>query len=718
MGQCSVPKMRTKKEPATHSLHNGLVLNRKENFLSTYVVERQIGQGSMATVSVVRKKLTRSPLTQASGIPEDIPMNGPRRFSSFGSRGSSLNSSQCSSLSSYNPGAYTLSKSSRSRKFAMKTIYTNRINKNLVNEIRNEINVLRQLDHPNIIQLLEVYEYRKRIYLLMELCEGGPLQIKLYTEAQTCHIMGQILRALVYLHEQNIVHRDIKMENIVLENFIDEYPTVKLIDFGLSQVYTCSEKLRAVCGTIYTLAPEVITGEGYTAKVDMWATGVLMYLMISNEFPFLTNEFELQDEVKKKRFMEGKFFFSSPIWSNVSKEAQTLITNLLKRNINLRWSARQALSFLTETWHPKLLGLSQSSMKEKFPEDDMPDIPTPSLMPSPSRDRLASDIILSMQRFSGYGEMKKAALMMTAFYMDKSALRDLREAFISIDHEANGVITWGELRKALQEHPNIDDEEMARVFGSLDVDHTGKIHYLEFLAASLEARGYVEEERLADAFERLDVDHKGRISKEDLQALLGTSYTEELAKKMIKEADYKNCGYIDYEEFMKLMKPTIHRQLKDEIEVVQEMQQHRPTSGSIDLYNEVALAVQKTLPRRKYSQEVDQHKHLTSSIFESPSEEELNQIGIKQCNSESHLIQKDFGSPNGQTTVQQQPQSSPNDIIIRLADGPFGEEYQTCNEDETLAPHTPNILKSQPAPLKSPSQLNKTPDVDFSTSDM
>jgi len=598
----------------------------------------------MATVSIVRRRLPRThcklhgcipggsmrtateqqAMTQGakpvsnSGIPEDIPP--PRNDSNSSVDRDHSETPVCTCLSgSTNHGPF--------RRYAMKTIFTNRVDKNLINEIHNEINILRNLDHPNIIQLLEVYEYRKRIYMLMELCEGGSLQIRGYTEPQVCHIIAQVLRALVYLHDQNIMHRDLKMENIVVENIEEEFPTIKLIDFGLSQVFTSSEKIRAVCGTVYTIAPEVISGEGYTAMADMWSAGVITFLMLSGEFPFLTNELELQDPLQKERLKKGKFYFTSPIWQRVSKEAKTFISNLLRRKMTNRWTARQALGYLTDVWEPRILRDSfteltpsaESRLKLMIGGSEDKDA-LEDLEPfRRHRERLPSDIIQSMQRFSGYGELKKAALMMTAFYLDKSGLQDLRKAFEIVDYESNGVITLHELREVLSEHQGIDEQEIARVFGNLDMDRTGKIHYLEFLAASLEARGYVEEERLVDAFERLDMDHKGRVHKKDLKKILGTQYTEELANKMIKEADYKGYGYIDFEEFMDLMRPTIHKELREEFEALEASRSNskRPTSGSIELYNELALAVQRTLPRGQPSHRASLH----DDTFVNPSDE-------------------------------------------------------------------------------------------------
>lgn len=157
--------------------------------------------------------------------------------------------------------------------YAMKSIHLNRItDKSFLNELRNEIGILKQLDHPHIVRANETYEHRNRIYIVMELCSGGDLYSRdPYTEEQAARIISSILSAIAYMHSKKILHRDLKYENVL---FVNESPKaqIKLIDFGLSKVYGDNTELIGGVGTIYTMAPEVLKGN-YTAKADVWSVG-------------------------------------------------------------------------------------------------------------------------------------------------------------------------------------------------------------------------------------------------------------------------------------------------------------------------------------------------------------------------------------------------------------------------------------------------------------
>lgn len=163
--------------------------------------------------------------------------------------------------------------------YAMKSINLARINKAQLKELRNEIRILRQLDHPNIVRLYETFEDKKAIYLIMELCTGGEVTVKgLTRESQVVAVLAQLLAAIRYCHERGVVHRDLKLENII---FADDDPKsfdIKLIDFGLSATFSgltsgggsssarqrkleqAKRMFLTTCGTAYYMAPEVVKG--------------------------------------------------------------------------------------------------------------------------------------------------------------------------------------------------------------------------------------------------------------------------------------------------------------------------------------------------------------------------------------------------------------------------------------------------------------------------
>lgn len=158
-------------------------------------------------------------------------------------------------------------------------------------QLFEEIFIMCQLDHPNIVRLEEVYESQSEIYLVQELCLGGELFDRLddqpdyhYTEQQCARLIKQMLSAVRYIHSKGIVHRDLKLENFLFSTTSPD-SEIKMIDFGLSKHFTHGQQHNEAVGTPYTVAPEVLRGK-YDEKCDVWAIGVITYLLLSGDPPF------------------------------------------------------------------------------------------------------------------------------------------------------------------------------------------------------------------------------------------------------------------------------------------------------------------------------------------------------------------------------------------------------------------------------------------------
>lgn len=156
--------------------------------------------------------------------------------------------------------------------FAMKSLLLDRVaRKEFIAELRNEIAILKDLDHPNIVRAIETFEWQGKISIVMEVCSGGDLYSRdPYSEAEAARIVSSVLSAIAYMHSRKVVHRDLKFENVLFVN-TSPMSDVKLIDFGLSAVYVDRE-LTDISGTIYTMAPEVLKGH-HTEKADIWSIG-------------------------------------------------------------------------------------------------------------------------------------------------------------------------------------------------------------------------------------------------------------------------------------------------------------------------------------------------------------------------------------------------------------------------------------------------------------
>ncbi|KFQ26533.1 Serine/threonine-protein kinase DCLK2, partial [Mesitornis unicolor] len=211
--------------------------------------------------------------------------------------------------------------------------------------IENEVCILRRVKHPNIIMLVEEMDTPTELYLVMELVKGGDLFDAItsstkYTERDGSAMVYNLASALKYLHSLNIVHRDIKPENLLVCEYPDGTKSLKLGDFGLATVV--EGPLYTVCGTPTYVAPEIIAETGYGLKVDIWAAGVITYILLCG-FPPFRSENNLQEDLFDQ-ILVGKLEFPSPYWDNITDSAKELISLMLHVNAEARYTAAQILS--------------------------------------------------------------------------------------------------------------------------------------------------------------------------------------------------------------------------------------------------------------------------------------------------------------------------------------------------------------------------------------
>ncbi|XP_069360691.1 serine/threonine-protein kinase D1 isoform X2 [Maniola hyperantus] len=209
-------------------------------------------------------------------------------------------------------------------------------------QLKNEVAILQNLSHPGVVNLERMFETPERIFVVMEKLKGDMLEMILshekgrLTERITKFIVAQILVALKHLHEKNIVHCDLKPENVLLST--DEtFPQVKLCDFGFARIIGEKSFRRSVVGTPAYLAPEVLRNKGYNRSLDMWSVGVIVYVSLSGTFPF--NE----DEDINEQIQNAAFMYPPAPWREISEEAIDLINNLLQVKQRKRLSVDKCL---------------------------------------------------------------------------------------------------------------------------------------------------------------------------------------------------------------------------------------------------------------------------------------------------------------------------------------------------------------------------------------
>jgi calcium-dependent protein kinase len=209
------------------------------------------------------------------------------------------------------------------------------------------VNVLRELrGHDNVIRLYDVFCVDNELFIITELGRGGDLFHLLtthpkhgVTEAYAAKTVSEMLSAVAFLHTRHICHRDLKLENWVLESGKDVWSKLKLIDFGLSTHFTPGHKLSRVVGSSYYVAPEVLK-KSYTEACDLWSLGVIVYMLLSGAPPF----YGKNDEAIKSSIVHGEYSFPHELFRDVSEDAMAFVSCLLSYSIEYRYTAEQALT--------------------------------------------------------------------------------------------------------------------------------------------------------------------------------------------------------------------------------------------------------------------------------------------------------------------------------------------------------------------------------------
>uniref|UniRef100_A0A672P674 Serine/threonine-protein kinase 33 n=2 Tax=Sinocyclocheilus grahami TaxID=75366 RepID=A0A672P674_SINGR len=267
------------------------------------------------------------------------------------------------------------------RKWAIKKVNKEKAGTSGVKHLEREVSIMKQVKHEHIIHLEEVFETPKRMYLVTELCEGGDLKDLLqknkhFTEEETRHIIKSLSEAIVYLHKKDIVHRDLKLENILVKSFHhdNDVVNIKITDFGLSVQkggVGSENMLQATCGTPIYMAPEVVNGHQYSQQCDLWSIGVIMFMLLCGEPPFISSSKERLSEM----IMKGELTFSGPVWHTISDAAKTVIRCLLKVDPAHRITANELLdnpwiSGDTSTTVTRTNVLEMMRQFRKAPEDE------------------------------------------------------------------------------------------------------------------------------------------------------------------------------------------------------------------------------------------------------------------------------------------------------------------------------------------------------------
>ena len=392
--------------------------------------------------------------------------------------------------------------------------------------LEREISILRNLKHPNIVEIRDVFQDPHHVFIVTELCEGGELfdaiiaktQTKEghYSERDAAKLIKQILDALAYCHAQKpaVVHRDLKPENFL---FISpKLERLKVIDFGLATEEHCSvqgisDPLRTRVGTPYYIAPEVLRKE-YTSQCDLWSVGVVSYILLCGYPPFGgDSDAEIFRAVKRGL---NKHSFPRDDWGDVSKNCLDFIKKLLVHDPSKRMTAAKALK------HPWLTK----------------DAPTKPLCTH-------VDMAKRLGRFVGATKLRKVALNVLAHHLTEKEAAELSLVWKDLAKTKNGALTLNDMKKTLRTHHGGTELELDELVRSLDVNGDQLIDYYEFSAAMLARNRTIRDDRLVEVFRAMDRDGTGDVSLQNLEEIMGSrAHAEEVLGELAGNGEFRRSG--------------------------------------------------------------------------------------------------------------------------------------------------------------------------------
>ena len=407
-------------------------------------------------------------------------------------------------------------------------------------DILNEINILKQIDHPNVVKIFEFYNSEDAYYLITEFCEGGELfkiisQKKKLTEKQCAYIMYQVLSAIKYCHKMKIMHRDLKPENILIYKHDKEndFYDVKICDFGTSQIFKKGEWQSQPCGSVYYVATEVIQKK-YNSKCDLWSCGVIMFMLLSNKAPFGGRT----DRDIIKNVMNG--IYNENFLKNCNQVTLNLISKLLERDYKKRINAEAAMNdeFFNQFNIKNLINdIQDQSMISKFVDN--------------LKNYKCNSII-----------QETALAYLVHNYPELEEVENAGKLFNKIDVNGDGKITSEIFYNGISKYngisTKISKKEILDIFDNLDRDHNNYIGYEEFIRAAIDKKIFLSEDVLKFAFKYFDIKDTGEITYESISSIfkdhLKTKAINESLKKIVDEVDENGDGKITYSEFCLLMK--------------------------------------------------------------------------------------------------------------------------------------------------------------------
>ena len=413
------------------------------------------------------------------------------------------------------------------KKYLARVFNINKIHSNALDCFLIEIELLRRIDHPNIVKIIDIYKNSKNIIIVMEYCKGGGLldRIKLqkdWDEGIVAYYFKQIRSAVAYLNRNGIVHSNLNPESFVFINKNKDSP-LKLIEFGSYKHFDKELPITQRVDSILYLAPEVIT-EVYDEKCDIWNLGALLYTMLAATHRF--NGKTEKDIIES--ILNNKFTIENNELQNISIEAKDLLLKMLNSSPSNRLNAIEVLQ------HPWLVN-NFENLSQNY--------------------AILNRTLIKLLKFQNETKLQKATLsIIVSQIMSTDELKALNSIFTNIDKNGDGIISKEEIIQALEKYTDYSKNTINKLIYEADFGHRQEINYTKFLAATVDWAKEMSRERLLEAFRIFDIDKNGKISAEELQVIFGGSHkNKQTFINMIQEVDKNRDGQIDFEEFFEYM---------------------------------------------------------------------------------------------------------------------------------------------------------------------
>lgn len=423
-----------------------------------------------------------------------------------------------------------------SKKFAVKII--KKIDVGDTKKLEQELTILRDSDHPNIVNFCESFSDNDNYYIIMEYCQGGSLKTylqkeKKIEEQKAKKIIFQMCRALFYLHEIGIAHRDIKLENFVFAD--KECTRIKLIDFGLAKGYKI-DKLVTYLGTPYYVCPEILKSKPYDQKCDTWSLGVCCFKLLIGEYPFKGNDFkQLFSHIILKDIPKTKINF-------LTKECQSFLKGLLEKDPKRRLKMNKCIHhdwfkdyYLGELEHAK--------------------------------EVIDLEYLENFRDITGMSKFAIHMLRIVFLYSGEiDHIKDLETIFLYADYFLNGLLNKDSISSFFKEFNIIlSEKEIIKILHFLSIFEKDYVTFSEFVIAVIGKESLIQknEDMYKFLFKFFDTRNKNILFISDFKEVysrFGFEVNNEFFKELIgiKEKNVLKEG-ITYENFKDFMETNLSK---------------------------------------------------------------------------------------------------------------------------------------------------------------